>query len=159
MTKQDGLWEDGPPRWGAGCAFLDYDRDGHLDLFVSNYIRLHLQHAPVPGQNSTCNWKGIPVNCSPADCRLARPLPRQRGWYVHERDQAGGALPLPAKAMSRIPAMLFDVWDRSSVCAPLFENIFHRTLDNRKSSGSGLRDAYSPAHTSIGKLPYWPGSL
>jgi integrase len=61
--------------------------------------------------------------------------------------------------MSRIPAMLFDVWDRSSVCAPLVENIFHRTLDNRKSSGSGLRDAYSPAHTSTGKLPYWPGSL
>ena len=65
VTKQAGLWEDGPLRWGAGCAFLDYDRDGHLDLFVSNYIRLDLQHAPVPGQNSTCNWKGIPVNCGP----------------------------------------------------------------------------------------------
>ncbi|MGA2004227.1 MAG: CRTAC1 family protein [Terriglobales bacterium] len=65
VTKQSGLWEEGPPRWGAGCAFLDYDRDGHLDLFVSNYIRFDLQHAPVPGQNSTCTWKGIPVNCGP----------------------------------------------------------------------------------------------
>src|SRR5208283_1807763 len=45
VTKPAGLWEEGPPRWGAGCAFLDYDRDGHLDLFVSNYIRLDLQHA------------------------------------------------------------------------------------------------------------------
>src|SRR5207248_11805399 len=25
-------------RWGAGCAFLDYDRDGFLDLFVARYL-------------------------------------------------------------------------------------------------------------------------
>src|SRR6266516_2957418 len=64
-TKQAGLWESGPARWGAGCAFLDYNRDGHLDLFVSNYIRFSFEHAPAPGENSTCNWKGIPVNCGP----------------------------------------------------------------------------------------------
>ena len=41
-------------RWsaafGVGLTILDYDRDGHLDLFVSNYIRLHLQHAPCPAR-------------------------------------------------------------------------------------------------------------
>src|SRR6202046_191278 len=63
VTKEAGLWESGPARWGAGCAFLDYNRDGHLDLFVSNYIRFSFEHAPAPGENSTCNWKGIPVNC------------------------------------------------------------------------------------------------
>jgi enediyne biosynthesis protein E4 len=65
VTKEAGLWESGPARWGAGCAFLDYNRDGHLDLFVSNYIRFSFEHAPAPGENSTCNWKGIPVNCGP----------------------------------------------------------------------------------------------
>ncbi len=65
VTKQAGLWEDSPARWGAGCAFVDYNRDGHLDLFVSNYIRFSFEHAPVPGESSTCNWKGIPVNCGP----------------------------------------------------------------------------------------------
>jgi enediyne biosynthesis protein E4 len=65
VTKVAGLLESGPARWGAGCAFLDYNRDGHLDLFVSNYIRFSFEHAPAPGENSTCNWKGIPVNCGP----------------------------------------------------------------------------------------------
>lgn len=65
VTKQAGLWEDSPARWGAGCAFVDYNRDGHLDLFVSNYVRFSFEHAPVPGESSTCNWKGIPVNCGP----------------------------------------------------------------------------------------------
>ena len=77
VTKQAGLWQEGPPRWGTGCAFLDYDRDGHLDLFVSNYIRFDLQHAPVPGENSTCNWKGVPVNCGP------RGLPTGRNFLYH----------------------------------------------------------------------------
>ncbi len=65
VTKQAGLWDESAARWGAGCAFVDYNRDGHLDLFVSNYINFSLEHAPVPGESSTCNWKGIPVNCGP----------------------------------------------------------------------------------------------
>lgn len=64
VTKQAGLWQS-EARWGAGCAFIDYNRDGYVDLFVSNYIRFDFEHAPVPGENSTCNWKGIPVNCGP----------------------------------------------------------------------------------------------
>jgi hypothetical protein len=64
VTKQAGLWSE-DSCWGAGCAFVDHNRDGHLDLFVSNYIRFSLEHASIPGENSTCNWKGIPVNCGP----------------------------------------------------------------------------------------------
>ena len=64
VTKASGLWTD-QSRWGAGCSFLDYNRDGHLDLFVSNYVRFSLEHAPVAGENVNCNWKGIPVECGP----------------------------------------------------------------------------------------------
>ena len=64
VTEAAGLLGD-PTRWGAGCSFLDYNRSGRLDLFVSNYVHFDLGRAPVPGANSNCNWKGIPVECGP----------------------------------------------------------------------------------------------
>lgn len=52
-------------RWSTGCAFLDYDRDGYLDLAVANYIDFNAQETPRPRETSGCNWKGIPVPCGP----------------------------------------------------------------------------------------------
>jgi hypothetical protein len=52
-------------RWGSGCTFIDYDRDGRVDLFVANYLRFDLASAPEIGNGPNCLWKGIPVNCGP----------------------------------------------------------------------------------------------
>src|SRR5580704_7435224 len=52
-------------RFGAGCSFVDYDRDGWVDLFVANYADLDLSRTPKPGDSSSCIWKGIPVACGP----------------------------------------------------------------------------------------------
>jgi enediyne biosynthesis protein E4 len=64
VTKDAGLSNE-HPRWGAGCAFFDYNRDGLLDLFVSNYVQFDIERVPKPGANVNCTWKGIPVNCGP----------------------------------------------------------------------------------------------
>ncbi len=51
-------------RWGSGCAFLDYDRDGQLDLFVASYINLDLKTAPLP-ETGPCLYRGLKVACGP----------------------------------------------------------------------------------------------
>jgi len=82
VTKDAGLLYEGNTRWGSGCTFMDYDRDGHLDLFVSNYVELHLDKLPKPGANPYCNFKGVPVNCGP------RGLPMPRNYLY--RNQGDG---------------------------------------------------------------------
>ncbi len=64
VTRRVGLWHD-DVRWSTGCAFVDYDRDGRLDLFITHYVDLDLEHTPKPGSNAQCQWKGIPVMCGP----------------------------------------------------------------------------------------------
>ncbi len=51
--------------WGTGCAFLDYDRDGKLDLAIANYVHFDLAKTPKPGDEAGCTWKGAPVMCGP----------------------------------------------------------------------------------------------
>ncbi len=64
VTEKAGLAGRGT-RWGSGCTFVDYDRDGKLDLFVANYLKFDLANAPEPGKGANCTWKGVPVNCGP----------------------------------------------------------------------------------------------
>src|SRR3989440_807364 len=65
--------------WGTGCAFVDYDRDGLLDLMVANYVDFDLSNAPAPGERTACMWKGVPVMCGP------RGLPGTKNILYHNQ--------------------------------------------------------------------------
>src|SRR5438552_2848810 len=64
VTRKAGVYDE-QIRWGAGCTWLDYDRDGRLDLFVCNYIKLDPEKTPSKSEPTQCQWKGVPVMCGP----------------------------------------------------------------------------------------------
>ena len=78
VSEKAGVAGNGK-EWGAGCAFVDYDRDGHLDLFVANYVDFDVTTAPAPGDRPSCMWKGAPVMCGP------RGLPHHKNILYHNR--------------------------------------------------------------------------
>jgi len=67
VTREAGLLLD-RPQWSTGSTFVDYDRDGNLDLFFTTYVDLDTG-ANIP---SGCDWKGIAVHCGPRDLPMGR---------------------------------------------------------------------------------------
>jgi len=64
VTRTSGL-SQAKPRWNTGCAFLDFNRDGRLDLFVSAYVDYGDAMRFAPGSRDNCFWKGHGVMCGP----------------------------------------------------------------------------------------------
>ena len=65
VTEKAGLLHPST-RYSSGCTFVDYNRDGLLDLFVSNYLEIDLATAPRPSLAvAHCNAENVPVNCGP----------------------------------------------------------------------------------------------
>ena len=81
VAEQAGVAGSGK-EWGTGCAFVDYDRDGKLDLIVANYVHFDLAKTPAPGDEAGCMWKGAPVMCGP------RGLPGAKNILFH--NEGGG---------------------------------------------------------------------
>ena len=78
-------------RWNTGCAFVDYDRDGKLDLFVANYIDLR------SGDRARARDRAVPLQecdgglwAARADRRQQHSLSQQRRRDVHRRHRDGG---------------------------------------------------------------------
>jgi hypothetical protein len=116
-------------RYNTGCAFLDYDRDGDLDLFVANYLRFDFESTPKPGDNPYCFYRNMPVACGPrglpfdtqilyrnngdgtfSDVSDASGVSKARQHYalgVLTGDYNGDGLPDIYVACDRTPSILF----------------------------------------------------
>ncbi len=79
VTKASGLLTDAD-LYSTGAAFLDYDRDGHLDLFITHYVDYDEALRQVQRQGDNCKWRGVPVMCGPRGLKGAKnSLYRNRG--------------------------------------------------------------------------------
>jgi hypothetical protein len=91
VTEKAGLMQPGPKiRWNTGCTFVDYDRDGHLDLFVANYVDFDLKTARKP-EDGPCTYKGMLVACGPPGTagRAQPSVSQQRQRDVHGCEREG----------------------------------------------------------------------
>jgi hypothetical protein len=98
-TESRGLQQT-TRRWSTGCSFVDYDRDGHLDLFVAHYVDFDPVKTPRAGASAQCIWKGIPVVCGP------RGLPGETMSLYHN-DGRGHFTDISAKAGISVPKQYY----------------------------------------------------
>ncbi len=121
-------------RYGSGCSFVDYDRDGYLDLVVANYVDLDLDKTPRPGQSDFCEWKSIPVMCGP------RGLPKAHNVLYHNnRDgtftdvsEAGGFLKPGGRYSLGVVAADFsnDGWPDIYIACDMTPSLYFHNLRN-----------------------------
>jgi enediyne biosynthesis protein E4 len=95
VAANAGLKQD-RTRWNTGCAFLDYDNDGDLDLFIANYLKFDFATTPKPGANPYCFYRNVPVACGPRGLPFDRNLLYRNngnGTFTDVSDTSGIAGP------------------------------------------------------------------
>ncbi len=133
VTKEAGLLHPAS-RWCSGCTFVESRRNGHLDLLVATYLDFDAARVGKPGQNTNCNWKGIPVNCGP------RGLPPGRlyfyrnngdGTFTDVSDRAGLSKAKGSYCMTAVAADFDnDGWpDLYVACDSSPSFLFHNNRD------------------------------
>ncbi len=153
LTKQD--------RWNSGCTWIDYDRDGKLDLFVANYLEFDKEHTPRPGDTGNCVYLDTPVMCGPRGLTPARQYFYRNngdGTFTDVSEASGVASSRGSFAMSAVAADFDnDGWSDIFVACDSTPSFFFR--NNRDGSfreealGRGIAlsdDGYVQAGMGVG---------
>jgi enediyne biosynthesis protein E4 len=104
VTKEAGL-ENHEPRFGSGCTWVDYDRDGKLDLFVSNYVLFDMATVPRAGEKASCNQEN--VFCGPRGLPYGKHSLYQNngdGTFTEVTQQAGISKPDAGYGLTAVAA-------------------------------------------------------
>jgi hypothetical protein len=133
VTKAAGLLHEGT-RWGTGCTWVDYDRDGLLDLFVSNYVAFDFQSIPATGKNPNCNFLGAAVYCGPTSLAGERCLLYRNngdGTFTDVTKSAGIDRAAPTYGLTAMAADYFGTgWpDIYVACDSKPSLLFHNQRD------------------------------
>ncbi|MFZ0393329.1 MAG: CRTAC1 family protein [Terracidiphilus sp.] len=148
VTKEAGLLQD-RLRWNSGCTFLDYDRDGNLDLFVGNYIDLDLKTAPTPAQ-AHCTYKGIQVACGPPGLQGGKNILYHNngdGTFTDVSEKSGMFTALGTYALSAVAADLGNTgWPNIYVANDSTAATYYVNQKNGKFQDEAVEAgvAYSP---------------
>ena len=141
ITAQAGLPVTGT-RYGSGCTFTDYDRDGKLDIFVANYVDLDLKTTPHPGKGEFCEWKNIPVMCGPRGLPMAHNVLYHNNGHGGFEDvsEASGVLKPGGRYSLGAVAADFDNdgWPDIYVACDMTRSLLFRNLHNGKFEERGL---------------------
>lgn len=150
-NRGDGTFEDvtkkahlpvAGNRFGSGCSFVDYDRDGYLDLFVANYVDLNLENTPTPGHGEFCLWKNIPVMCGPRGLPLAHNIlyhNNRDGTFTDVSEPAGILKPGGRYGLG-VAAADFDNdgWPDIYVACDMTPSLLYHNLRNGKFEERGV---------------------
>ena len=106
VTEKAGLLRPGV-HFGSGCTWVDYDRDGKLDLFVGHYVVFDPEKIQPRGKNPACNWRGALTYCGPMGlphepCRLYRN--NGDGTFTDVSEKAGILSPATGYALTAVAA-------------------------------------------------------
>lgn len=141
VTEEAGLRQDGK-HWGSGCTFLDYNRDGHLDLFVGNYIDFDFETAAKPGPSAYCEWKGIPVCCGPRGLKTPHNYlfrNNGNGTFTNVSDAAGISSVQGRYALTAVAADLDDDgWTDIYVACDSTPSLFFRNQHDGTFKEEGI---------------------
>ncbi len=138
--------------WSTGCTFVDYDRDGDLDLLVTAYLGFELEKAPLPGAHPFCFWKGKPVYCGPRGMPFGKlTMYRNRGNLTFEdvSESSGVRAPRNFYAFTALTADLdSDGWPDLYVACDSTPSIYLR--NNRDGTFTDLATETGLAYNDNG---------
>ena len=141
-TKERGLLSP-KPRWSTGCAFIDFNRDGYLDLVVVHYVDFDIEHTPQPGDQTQCRWKGRPVMCGPRGLQPETLSFYENDGHGHFNDVSDRVHITGPKSYYGFTALTGDFdndgWPDIFVACDSTASLYYHNLDGKVFEEIGIR--------------------